>query len=136
MQPLTPNLIEKARALRAEHFGWRHIAGRLGVSEFAVRCAIEPGYRKYKRAVAMRQQAEVKARAQRLRPAVNHAVNHSVRYVHRHPPANVIAEWDLARELRLMPRSVTAELLGIRCLAARRSIKGENDGAMAQVYSG
>jgi hypothetical protein len=116
LQSLTPNLIEQALAMRAEGVGWHRITKQLRVSEYVLRCAVEPEYRKYKRSLNLRQRMEIAARAvvvKRPRP-VNHAVHHEVRNNNaaRHPPADVLAARDLALELRLRPRSVTAQLLG------------------------
>jgi hypothetical protein len=113
MKPLTPNLIERARDLRARGVGWRNVARDLDVSEYVLRCELEPHYRQYKRGINTQQRAQIAARAvvQRARPAINDAVHHNVRSPRR-TPAEVEAARNLALELRLQPRSVTAELLG------------------------
>ena len=114
MQPLTPNLLETAKALRAEGVGWHRITKQLRVSEYVLRCAVEPEYRKYKMALNHKQRAQIAARmvvVKRPRPPT-HAVHHEVRYGPAKPPADVLAARDLALELRLKPRSVTAQLLG------------------------
>lgn len=115
MQSLTPNLIEQAVALRAEGVGWYRITKQLRVSEYVLRCALEPEYRKYKLGLNHRQRAQIAARlavVKRPRPVGKHAVHHEVRYAQHGPPADVLAARDLALELRLQPRSVTAQLLG------------------------
>jgi hypothetical protein len=107
MKPVTPNLIEQAKLLRRNHLSWRGIAIRLDVSEWHIHCAVEPGFREHRMA-----RQRPRQRADYKRPTVNSAVHHQVRYVHRHPPPEVLREAELALELRLQPRSVTAELLG------------------------
>jgi hypothetical protein len=112
VKQLTPNLIEQARALRADGIGWRHVAHRLGVSEYVLRCAIEPDYRQYKLDLNVRQRNAAKQpRIQRPRP-VDRPPPRYVRHAPKAPPADVLAQRDLALELRLKPRSVTAQLLG------------------------
>jgi hypothetical protein len=83
------------------------LAIRLDVSEWHIHCAVEPGFREHRMA-----RQRPRQRADYKRPTVNSAVHHQVRYVHRHPPPEVLREAELALELRLQPRSVTAELLG------------------------
>jgi hypothetical protein len=115
MQQLTPNLLEKARAMRAEGVGWYRITKQLRVSEYVLRCALEPEYRKYKLGLNHRQRAQVAARlavVKRPRPVNHSAHQQQANYAARNPPAEVLAARDLALELRLQPRSVTAQLLG------------------------
>jgi hypothetical protein len=114
MQQLTPNLLEKAKALRAEGIGWHRITKQLGVSEYVLRCALEPEYRQYKLGLNTRQRAQIAARmvvVKRPRP-VSHTAQPEARYGPAKPPADVLAARDLALELRLRPRSVTAQPLG------------------------
>jgi hypothetical protein len=104
MRPVTPNVIERAKEMRANNVSWNQIAKTLDVSAFLVRAATEPDFRNYRRE---RQRRHL----QRERPHINHAVHHEVRGT-RFPPAEVLREAERARELRLQPRSLTAELLG------------------------
>lgn len=108
-------LLEKARAMRAEGVGWHRITKQIRVSEYVLRCALEPEYRQYKRSLNLRQRMEIAARAvvvKRPRPVTHSAHQHQANYAARNPPADVLAARDLALELRLQPRSVTAQLLG------------------------
>ena len=115
MQQLTPNLIEQAIAMRAEGVGWYRITKQLRVSEYVLRCALEPEYRDYKLALNKRARglsAQRAAVVKRPRPVNHSAHQQQANYAARNPPAEVLAARDLALELRLQPRSVTAQLLG------------------------
>ena len=48
----------------------------------------------------------------RIRPPFHHRSGHEVRYPHGRPSPEVVREAELANELRLKPRSITAELQG------------------------
>jgi hypothetical protein len=112
--PLTPALIEKAITMRARGVGWKKVSRELRVSEYVLRCAIEPEYRRYKLGLNVKQRAQIAARmvvVKRPRP-VSHTAQPEARYGPAKPPADVLAARDLALELRLRPRSVTAQLLG------------------------
>jgi hypothetical protein len=101
--------------MRAEGVGWHRITKQLRVSEYVLRCALEPEYRQYKRSLNLRQRMEIAARAvvvKRPRPVAHAVHQHQANYAARNPPAEVLAARDLALELRLQPRSVTAQLLG------------------------
>jgi hypothetical protein len=105
MKPVTPNLIEQAKLLRRNHLSWRSIAMRLDVSEWHIHCAVEPHFREFRRNC-------VRNPPKDKRVTVNSSVGHEVRYRNHQPPAEVLREAELALELRLKPRSPTAELLG------------------------
>jgi hypothetical protein len=104
MQPVTPNLIEKAKLLRANHLSWRSIAMRLDVSEWHIHCAVEPQFREFRR-------NRVRNPPKDKRVTVNSAVGHEVRFRNHQPPAEVLRDAEEAHELR-MRRSPTDELLG------------------------
>ena len=109
---LTPNLLKTAVALRAEGVGWQRLARQLSVSEYVLRCAIQTDYRQYKKAMGAGPRAERPPPAKRAR-RVNHAVGHAVSSKRQNRPSDrALAERDLASELLLQPRSVTAQLLG------------------------
>jgi hypothetical protein len=114
-QRVSPLIIEKALAMRAEGVGWRVISHRLRVSEYVLRCAIEPDYRRHKLDSNVRYRRHLAAKpvvVERPRP-VRQAALHHVRSQQLYgPPPEVLAARDLALELRLQPRSVTAQLLG------------------------
>jgi hypothetical protein len=115
MTALTPNLLETAKVLRAEGVGWHRITKQLRVSEYVLRCALEPEYRQYKLGLNHKQRAQIAARlavVKRPRPVSHSAHQQQANYAARNPPADVLAARDLALELRLQPRSVTAQLLG------------------------
>lgn len=110
MRAVTPNVIEQAKAMRAEHWSWRSTALKLDVSEWQLRCAIEPNFRAYR----MEQKSQNPSQQKRKRQYINSAVHHrvSTHPPHGRPPANVLAERDHAKWLREQPRDITAELLG------------------------
>jgi hypothetical protein len=108
MRPITPNIVEQANGLRAYNASWRSIALALDVSEWAIRCAIDPAYRSHRQML----KGQRPAPPRKPRPRVNNAVKHEVRGNPHGPPRDVLAERDLMRELLLQPRSLTAQLLG------------------------
>jgi hypothetical protein len=57
MAHVTPNKIVEAQRMRGDGFSWDQIAKRLAVSPYVLRCAVEPGYREYKRENARREWA-------------------------------------------------------------------------------
>jgi hypothetical protein len=111
MRPMTPNLAERARALRAAHHSWRSIALQLDVSEWACRCECDEAYRAHRQQLKGEQPKRPrKARPRRL--DISNAVRHEVRSSTPHgPPPDVLAERDLARALQLNQTPV-ARLLG------------------------
>jgi hypothetical protein len=114
-QRVSPLIIEKALAMRAEGVGWRVISHRLRVSEYVLRCAIEPDYRRHKLDSNVRYRRHLAVKpvvVKRPRPVNHSAHQQQANYAARNPPAEVLAARDLALELRLQPRSVTAQLLG------------------------
>ena len=52
MNQLTPLMIEQAKALRAEGYGWLAIGKKLHVSEYVIRCELEPAFHQYRIAQA------------------------------------------------------------------------------------
>ena len=48
MNQLTPLMIEQAKALRAEGYGWLAIGKKLQVSEYIIRCELEPAFHQYR----------------------------------------------------------------------------------------
>ena len=117
-QSLTPHLIDRAKLMRMDRASWNAIAKTLDVSEYCVRCAVDQAYRDYRRQIEIsrhksERKTEPKRERIRIRPKANHAVQHVV-HSHTHlAPPEVLAERDLALELRFVrPRSITAQLLG------------------------
>ena len=58
MTKMTPVKIGEAERMRADGFSWDQIAKRIDVSPYVLRCAVEPGYREYKRENARREWAK------------------------------------------------------------------------------
>ena len=114
-QPLTPHLIERAKLMRMDYASWNAIAKTLDVSEYCIRCAVDAAYRAYRRQIEIsRRKSErtPKIERNRIRPKINHAVQHAVRSTTHLAPPEVLEERELALEQRLEPRSITAQLLG------------------------
>jgi hypothetical protein len=49
MATLTPQLVEQARALRANHVGWHTVSKRTGISEYILRRELEPHFQAHRR---------------------------------------------------------------------------------------
>jgi hypothetical protein len=60
---LTPQLVEQARALRANHVGWHTVSKRTGVSEYLLRVELEPHFQEHRREQGRRYVLEKKATA-------------------------------------------------------------------------
>ena len=122
MNQLTPLMIEQAKALRAEGYGWLAIGKKLQVSEYVIRCELEPEFHQYR--IAQARQARryppdrkpeppvLKKRLRRIRPddRIN-KTGHAV-FGNRVVPDDVWREREVFLERMLQPRELTAELLG------------------------
>ena len=129
MTHVTPNKIEEARRLRGSGFSWDQIAKRLDLSQFVVRCAVEPGYREYKKENARREWAQREPRdpnrpgggRRRRLPAKAQAIpkrqhtrqncDHRVKTAFEYIPLAVQLECE-RRKAALKRRTLTQILLG------------------------
>jgi hypothetical protein len=92
MAMLTPELVDKARKMRAAHVGWHTIQKRLGVSEYLLRAEMEPAFQKHRSAqhrryaIEKKQIAEHKATMRARLRSNTKAEPHYVATLERAPP--------------------------------------------------
>jgi hypothetical protein len=115
MAMLTPELVDKAREMRAAHVGWHTIQKRLGVSEYLLRAEMEPAFQKHRSAqhrryaIEKKQIAEHKA-TMRARVRPNTKAPHVVTAFDR-VPDEVMREREM-RQSALDRRTLSQTLLG------------------------
>ena len=121
MPSLTPIMIEQAKALRAEGYGWLAIGKKLQVSEYIIRCELEPAFHQYR--IAQARKARNFPRSQERTcgaektPAPDqarrsHEQNRSCRFWQSGGSRRVLRERDVFMERSMEQRDLTAILLG------------------------
>jgi hypothetical protein len=91
MATLNPQLVEQARALRANGVGWHTCTKRLGVSEYLLRVELEPHFQAFRRAQHKRYVLEKKATAIKR---ANARERGRLLAKHRAPPQHVVTALD------------------------------------------
>ena len=114
---MSPELLAKIKDLRGWEWGWDKIACHIGISRFRIRCALEPGWREYRRAHVQ----EYRARKRGELTAKPKIVRTNRGYLYKSNPSLLVQErveipkevlLDRERRLAASPKDLTAMLCG------------------------
>lgn len=107
---LTPENLEKARAMRADNASWGTIVAATGISMYVLRAQIDPNFKEHRREQVKRYRLGRTNRwpaiPRRKQPKESNATGHNVSSGPVHIPAHVIA--DQARVRAYEPPTPTA----------------------------
>lgn len=111
---LTPENLEKARAMRADNASWGTIVAATGISMYVLRAQIDPNFKEHRREQVKRYRLGRTNRwpaiPRREQPKVSNATGHAAESAKLVVPEYVLADRERRREMA--PQSLTAALLG------------------------
>lgn len=111
---LTPENLEKARAMRADNASWGTIVAATGISMYVLRAQIDPNFKEHRREQVKRYRLGRTNRwpaiTRREQPKVSNATGHCVSSGPMSIPAERLADQERVRSYE--PATITAALLG------------------------